>query len=164
MIAEQDFIDVFDTNHIELINFAYYRTGDMDKAKDLVQEAFVLLWKKRTEFESNSVKSLLYRMISNQVVDGYRKEQVRVKFANTQPTAEYSNSVEFEFEELEFKERLERAISALPARQREVFLMNRMEGHKYREIADLLKLSQKAVEKRMALALHTLRNSLQYNI
>ena len=60
-------------------------------------------------------------------------------------------------EEQEFKNQLEKAIEALPENQREVFLMNRIDKMKYREIAEALGISQKAVEKRMHKALLELR-------
>ena len=55
---------------------------------------------------------------------------------------------------------MERAIYALPEGQRLVFLMNRIDKRKYREIAEELGISQKAVEKRMHQALVTLRKEL----
>lgn len=51
MITKENFIDIFDDCHVELINYAYYRVGDIDQAKDLAQEAFVQLWKKKAELE-----------------------------------------------------------------------------------------------------------------
>ena len=59
--------------------------------------------------------------------------------------------------EKEFKERLEEAISQLPDKQRTVFLMNRIDKKTYREIAELEGVSVKAIEKRMGMALKTLR-------
>ena len=68
-----------------------------------------------------------------------------------------NESPEFIMLEKEFMEKLESTIDNLPEKQREVFLMNRIEGLKYREIAERLKISQKAVEKRMSQALLHLR-------
>jgi RNA polymerase sigma-70 factor (ECF subfamily) len=59
--------------------------------------------------------------------------------------------------EAELKKRLEKAISDLPEKQRTVFLMNRFENQSYTQIAALLDLSVKTVEKRMHLALLSLR-------
>ena len=54
------------------------------------------------------------------------------------------------------RERLENAIAALPDTQRDVFLMNRIEKLTYREIAERLSVSVKAIEKRMSKALKQL--------
>ena len=63
--------------------------------------------------------------------------------------------------EEEFKTKLQNAIAALTEGQREVFLMNRIDGKKYKEIAEILNLSQKAVEKRMSGALKALRLQIE---
>jgi RNA polymerase sigma-70 factor (ECF subfamily) len=74
------------------------------------------------------------------------------------PRKSTTESPEFLLEENELKTQLERSISQLPDKQREVFLMNRFDQMSYSEIANILGLSVKAVEKRMHLALQTLRN------
>ena len=61
-------------------------------------------------------------------------------------------------EEEEFRLRLEKAIAELPEKNRVVFLMNRIDKLTYKEIADQLNLSVKAVEKRMHKALLKLRS------
>ena len=66
-------------------------------------------------------------------------------------------SPEFIMLEKEFMDKLETAIANLPEKQREVFLMNRIEKKKYKEIAEELSISVKAVEKRMHQALVTMR-------
>lgn len=60
----------------------------------------------------------------------------------------------------ETKLNFEKAIGELPEKQRTVFLLNRNDGLKYHEIADCLGISVKAVEKRMTIALKTLRANL----
>ena len=57
----------------------------------------------------------------------------------------------------EFQQQLEATLAELPDGAREVFLLNRIDGLKYREIAELLGISQKAVEKRMHRALVSMR-------
>ncbi|MMZ70059.1 RNA polymerase sigma factor [compost metagenome] len=64
----------------------------------------------------------------------------------------------FHFEDL--KLRYEQSLSQLSDKQRVVFLMSRIDHMKYSEIAQTLKISQKAVEKRMNQALKFLRKAL----
>ncbi|MDP1125358.1 sigma-70 family RNA polymerase sigma factor, partial [Klebsiella pneumoniae] len=64
-------------------------------------------------------------------------------------------------EESEFGERLQKAIEQLTEAQRTAFLMNRIEGKKYAEIAEILNISVKAVEKRMSQALESLRKEVK---
>ena len=63
-------------------------------------------------------------------------------------------------EETEFKAKLDNALNALPDNQRTTFLLNRIDGKKYAEIAELEGVSVKAIEKRMHLALKTLREQI----
>jgi RNA polymerase sigma-70 factor (ECF subfamily) len=62
--------------------------------------------------------------------------------------------------EKEFMDKLERTIDSLPEKQKEVFLLNRIEKKKYKEIAEQLDISVKAVEKRMHLALVVMRDKI----
>ena len=83
-------------------------------------------------------------------------------YAKASPYLDKTNeSPEYILEEEEFKKKLQNAISLLTESQREVFLLNRIEGKKYREIADMLDISQKAVEKRMSGALKILREHIE---
>jgi RNA polymerase sigma-70 factor (ECF subfamily) len=63
-------------------------------------------------------------------------------------------------EEAEYMERLQRALEDLTEEQRIAFMMNRVDGLKHREIAEILGISQKAVEKRIYKALESLQTKL----
>jgi RNA polymerase sigma-70 factor (ECF subfamily) len=54
----------------------------------------------------------------------------------------------------------EKALKALTEKQRVALLMNKMEGLTYKEIAESLNLSQKAIEKRISQGLSVLKNNL----
>ena len=71
-----------------------------------------------------------------------------------------NESPEFILLEKEFMEKLETTIANLPDKQREVFLLNRIEKKKYKEIAEMLNISTKAVEKRMHQALVIMRQEI----
>ncbi|MGK0234627.1 MAG: RNA polymerase sigma factor (sigma-70 family), partial [Psychroserpens sp.] len=71
-----------------------------------------------------------------------------------------NESPEFIMIEKEFLEKIENTIRSLPPLQREVFLLNRIEKKKYKEIAVMLDISVKAVEKRMHLALIVIRQEI----
>ena len=84
------------------------------------------------------------------------------RYAKDTPNLDTHNqSPEYLLEEEEFKLKLTKAIASLSELQREVFLLNRIEGKKYREIADLLDISQKTVEKRMSGALQILKAQIE---
>ena len=70
-------------------------------------------------------------------------------------------SPEFLLEEKEYHEKLQKALSNLTDAQRVAFLMNRVEGKRFKEIAQLLNISTKAVEKRIYGALKKLREDIK---
>ena len=73
-------------------------------------------------------------------------------------------SPEYLAEMKEYEAILQKVIASMPEGSREVFLMNRLEDMKYREIAETLGISVKAVEKRMSKALKIIRDKLDVNI
>lgn len=141
-----------------LRNFLFYRTGNAEQAEDLVQEAFLKLWDNCAKVAPDKAKAFVFRVAENLFFNQVEHAKVVLKFnAHQAGISTSSESPHDLLEESEFREKLERAIAALPAGAREVFLLNRIEGLKYREIAELLNISQKAVEKRMHRALIDLR-------
>lgn len=140
-----------------LRNFMYYKTGDIQQAEDLMQEAFVRLWQKRTEIQPEKAKSFLFTVANNLFLDKVRHQKVVRNFELEPRSDRDKESPEYQMEVQEFKKQLEEALANLSEGSREVFLMNRLEDLPYREIAERLGISQKAVEKRMSKALKELR-------
>lgn len=140
-----------------LFRYAYYQTKERQSAEDLVQEAFSKYWNKMGSITPGKEKSYLYSSIRNLWLNKVEHQKVVMRFATAENRSSLVHSPEYLLEMKEFKSKLEAAISNLPEGQREVFLMNRIDGLKYREIAALLGVGQKAIEKRMSQALLQLR-------
>lgn len=156
-IQDQRFKALYTQLVQQIFRYIYYKCGDRALAEDLTQDAFVRFWNKIDSVKEGGESSYLYQIAKNLMINHAQKTQVKLKFKKTVQIQADSQSPQFILEEQEFKSRIEDAISNLPNTQREVFLMNRIDGLKYREIAECLNISQKAVEKRMHLALTTLR-------
>ena len=154
---EQVFQSIFITQAEGLRNFMYYKTGSLQQAEDLMQDAFGKLWENCAKVVIDKAKSFLFTVANNLFLNQVAHQKVVLKFENQGHTQQTNVNPQFLLEEQEFKKRLEGAISALPEGQRVVFLMNRIDKKKYREIAVELAISVKAVEKRMHQALSTLR-------
>lgn len=118
------------------------------------------VWGKRDKFDP-PIKSLLYKMVSDKWVDWCRKYgQMKVVRGENHETMD-SHDPQRAMESEEAREVMKKALEDLPESQRSVFLMNRLEGLTYSEIADRLGVGQKAIEKRMSLALKHLRHCWQ---
>lgn len=155
---EPQFDQVYKDQVKGLYHFIYYKCGDKALAEDLVQEAFLKLWENCSKIQPAQAKAFLYTTIKNLFLNKVDKKKVVLKFIRQLVRSNDQESPEFLLEQKEFQERLYQAIHQLPENQREVFLMNRIEKLKYREIAERLGISQKAVEKRMHKALLTMRD------
>ena len=157
---KKDFKLLFDTYFESIKNYIFYRIGDIDIATDLAQDVFVKIWEKQLDLEPGHAKYLLYKIAKDLLVSKYRRQEVENKYINRmqfQLTEEYTDG-EFDYKQL--KVRYENALQKLPEKQRTVFMMSRMEELKYTEIAQLLDISIKTVEKRMSNALFYLRKAL----
>jgi RNA polymerase sigma-70 factor (ECF subfamily) len=153
--------NVFFTSHANLLrNYIYYKCGNLDLANDIVQDSFLKFWNNCNKVILGKAKSYLFTIANNLFLNEYAKSKVAISFKNI-PKKDITNETpEFLLEEKEFALKLENAISKLTEPQRTAFLMNRIDGKKYREIAEILGISVKAVEKRMHLALKQLREKV----
>jgi RNA polymerase sigma-70 factor (ECF subfamily) len=156
-----EYKQVFDRHFDALRNYLFYRCGDPELATDIAQETFLKLWEKRLDIDTGNIKGLLYKMASDYFVSWYRRQQTALKFTSLNQAEEKESSPEEELEFKEFKEDFEKAVNSLPENQRVVFLMSRYDEMTYKEIAEALHISVKAVEKRMTKTLGTFKQILR---
>ena len=142
-----------------VLNSIYYKFGNEEKAHDAVQEAFVKLWENCAKVAPEKAKAFVYTVANNLYLNVLKAEKVRLKYQDPKTSITTQNP-QYLMEEQEFKERLEAALAALPENQRTTFLLNRIDGKKYAEIAEMEGVSVKAIEKRMHLALLSLREQI----
>ena len=153
---EKDFNAIFREIAPVLRNFLYYKFKEIDQAGDIVQEAFLVLWRNCKKVTPVLAKSYLFKVAQNQFLKTLGKEKTHEKYLDLQIESTPEDP-SFVLEHKELNDRLLQAIEELPDSQREVFLMNRIENKTYAEIAEVLEVSVKAIEKRMHKALIKLR-------
>ncbi len=164
--TKNDLKEIYEEYFESLRGFLYYKTGNIDLAEDIVQEVFIKVWEKREEIRKETVKSLLYTMANNLMINHFNHQKVVVKHQGeaAHEMKMEQESPQFSLEEKEFERKLNDSIKALPDGCREVFLMNRIDKLKYGEIAERLDLSVKAIEKRMSKAISILKEQLGMKI
>lgn len=145
-------------------NFLYYKTSQPDLSEDVAQDAFVKLWETREKIDKSSLKAYVFTIANNLMINKLKREQLKFKFLNYSEQRNDNVTPEYLIEMQEFDQKLQAVLAKIPEGAREVFLMNRIDGLKYREIAEMLGLSMKAVEKRMSRALSILRDELDRKI
>lgn len=157
---EHIFSNIFNKNSKTIHNYVYYKCGDQDKAADIVQEAFVKLWQNCAKVPAEKAISFLYTVANNLFLNDIAHQKVRLTYQNTKIGQVEHEDPEFAMEGDEYMKKLENAIANLSEAQREAFLLNRIDGKKYKEIAEILGISIKAVEKRISGALESLRQTI----
>ena len=148
---------VFDQYSEPLRRFLAYKSKDIDLAEDLLQDAFHQLWVNCKKVTPEKVKSYLYTVANNLFLNKAKRKGIETRFLQSKGQKDNLETPEFLMQVEEFRARLTKAIEDLNEDDRVVFLMNRLDGKKYREIAEDLDISIKTVEKRMHRALKTLR-------
>ncbi|MCF8228219.1 MAG: RNA polymerase sigma-70 factor [Bacteroidales bacterium] len=162
--AKQHFEQVFKDHYKGMVFFALRYVKDHDTAEEIAQEAFMALWEKRTDINiSNDVKSYLTASVRNKCLNHLRdhKKFNRDLLELEGLAVETENDSSQVYEMTELKEKIEDLISDLPVKCREVFILNRFEGLKYREVSEKLGISVKTVETQMSKALQYLRHNLK---
>ena len=158
-MTAKDFKMIYDAHFDDLRRYLIYRSGDQDLSKDIAQNVFMKVWTKKIEIASGNIKSLLFKMATDEFISHIRKKKVE---------KEYTESIDLRLirepdnndDLLEKKVLFQKALNQLPEKQKTALLMNKMQGLTYKEIAEVLNLSQKAIEKRIGLALKALKQNL----
>ena len=138
-----------------LIRFAWYKLHTADTAKELVQELFFRIWINRHNLNpKKSIKAYLYKSLNNLIIN-----HSKLSFSKTTSIEDIKNknSIADAENKQELKIDIEREIGKLPEKIKTVYILSRVEGYKYDEIAEICNISIKAVEKRMSTALNILR-------
>jgi RNA polymerase sigma-70 factor (ECF subfamily) len=140
-----------------LHDFLYYKFGEHLNPQDKMQEAFVKLWQNCAKIDPSKAKSYLFTTANNLMLNAVAHHKVVLRYQRKPQKHSTNESPEFVLQEKEYYEKLQNAIANLSEAQRVAFLMNRVEGKRFKEIATLLDISTKAVEKRIYGALKKLR-------
>lgn len=156
------FSGFFKANVKSLRNYLYFKFGNEEKANDVTQDSFIKLWENCKKVPLEKAKSYLYTIANNSSLNEIAHQKVVLKYAQNNAAEDKTNlNPEYLLEEEQFKQKLEKAIDKLTEAQRTAFLLNRIEGKKYHEIAIMLDISVKAVEKRIHGALVSLRIEIE---
>ncbi|WP_433738749.1 RNA polymerase sigma factor [Pseudomonas putida] len=157
------FLRVFLSQRSQMEALVSRRVGCRATAADLVQDLFLRFWR-RPLVQVEELSTYLLRCAGNIAIDHLRSEGTRVR-ASEGLRVESSDSVSSEpqavLEAGNDLRHVEAALRALPERTRQIFLLNRIHGSKYAEIAKAMGLSQSAVEKHMMRALEACKASLR---
>jgi len=155
---------LFNQHYDWLCNYIFQLSGDRNLSKDIVQEVMIRLWEKKKQITiKGSLKGYLFRSCHNQFLQQLRKEK---KQPDLLDKIRWDAICESYFEQKEDNTylrstslKLEELIGKLPPKCKEIFIMNKLERRKYREIAQDMGISIKTVENQMSKALRIIREN-----
>lgn len=159
-MTQQEFKKLFEIHFAPIRNYVFFRSGDAELATDIAQETFLRIWEKQ-DIQPDKVKGLLYKIAGDLFISHYRRNQLSFDFFKNYQCNRETRSPEEELEFDELKQRYSAVLKKMPEIHRTVFLMSRVDGLKYSEIAEISGISLKAVEKRMTKALGFLQANLK---
>jgi RNA polymerase sigma-70 factor (ECF subfamily) len=157
---------IFDRHAGPAFSLAYRMCGRRTLAEDIVQDAFVSIWRSGARFDQTrgSVRSWILSAVHHRAIDAFRRETAKQSLdvgddaaAQRLPAAELTDAEAVRRDEAK---RVRSALDALPADQRQVIELAYFGGFSHSQIADLLELPAGTVKGRMRLGLSKLRGAL----
>ena len=156
------FLQVFLSQRLQMEALVSRRVGCRATAADLVQDLFLRFWR-RPLVQVEELSTYLLRSAGNIAIDHLRNEGVRGRLDQhwqCEPDA-HGSEPQAALEAGNDLRQVEAALRGLPERTRHIFLLNRIHGRTYADIAKVMGVSQSAVEKHMMRALEACKASLR---
>lgn len=170
--TQKSFSDLYAVYFTKMLRFSTAYVGREEDAENIVQDIFLYLWEHADLLETvgnrdaflftlvknrclNFLKHRLYVETCKQSLEQARTWELQMNLYSLQQFDESSLSLE------EMEVLLHKAIDALPERCRQIFVLSRMEGLKYKEIAERLDISVNTVENQISIALKKLKGELK---
>ncbi len=158
---ERVFASVYKSYAPDLYKFLYYKFGEHEALEDVVQEAFVKLWQHCEKITPDKARGFVWKTANNMMLNKVKHDKVVLNYRkDARPNVDLETP-QYRLEEEEFYERYQRALADLTEEQRVAFLLNKVEGKKHREIAEMLGVTRKVVEYRIYTAFKKIKEALQ---
>ncbi len=147
---------LFERYHVRIYNFLLKMTRDRDISQDITQEVFYKAIKYRNSYKKGKFSSWIYTIARNIFSDHYQKQKnkdQRLDDIQYKTEEQGNNGIETN----ETKEQLHLALEKLSPSDKELIVMNRYQGIKYQEIAEIIGSTEGAVKTKVHRAIHKLK-------
>lgn len=169
---QERFSQLYSVYFMKMLRFSQAYVGTEEDAKNIVQDVFLYLWEHIDLLDTvNNTDAFLFTLIKNRCLNFIKhrlyiesrkrtleeaeEEELQMNLYALQQFDENLSSVE------DMERLLQQVMDSLPARCRQIFMLSRMDGLKYKEIAAQLNLSVNTVENQMSIALKKIRIELK---
>ena len=143
----------------ELFGFAASALGDREQAEEVVQDVFAQLWRHAGEYDQRraSVRTWLYAIARNRIVDAHRRAAARPKRAETEDSLDNAAEIDAALDQAVLRWQITAALARLSPAHREVIRLAHYGGLTMREIAERTGIPLGTVKSRTSYALRSLR-------
>ncbi|KAA4628615.1 RNA polymerase sigma-70 factor [Bacteroides ovatus] len=156
-----NFSELYLTYYSKLVRFAKEFVIQEEDAENITQDVFIILWENRDFIERiDNMNAYLFRLVRNKCLDYLKHKVFEQRYVESVQTSYEVDVVEDNDTEILIRA----AINSLPKRCRDIFLLSRVEGLKYKEISEQLGISVNTVECQMGIALKKLRIKLDMRL
>lgn len=154
---------IFEWHWERLYRQAKLKLHDHDEAEEVLQNIFSILWEKRESLLITNLTFYLNTALRNRIINIIRDRIPQEKYWNHYKhfMPRHQDLTEQAVALKELDEAVELAVRNLPEKSRQVFKLSRLEGRSNAEIANLLHLSEKAIEYHLTRSLKALRVHLK---
>lgn len=166
---DQDaFRQFYDHFFVTLFRFTCSLLKDREAAEEITHDVFVQCWQKRHELtDVRNPQVYLFVAARNRVVDHIRRQSQLRKLPlreSDEEQLQFSPDPEQLLITSEMMGKMEEAIRELPPKCREVFVLVKQYGLRYKEVAAILDLSTKTVENQLAIAIKKLSSAVTFRL
>ncbi len=154
------FNTIFEKYYADLCEFSFLMINNKQLAEEVVADVLANLWIKRSFIDiSHSLKAYLYKSTRNMTITYIRKKKKNTFNIEENIDHQFASDSNPEFDIIQKEEvaSIENILNIIPERSRMIFRMHRIDRLKYREISEILEISQKTVEKHMGKAIKIMR-------
>ena len=143
----------------ELFGFAASALGDREQAEEVVQDVFAQLWRHAGEYDHRraSVRTWLYAIARNRIVDAHRRAAARPKRADEEVSLDSAAEIDAALDQAVLRWQITAALARLSPAHREVIRLAHYGGLTMREIAERTGIPLGTVKSRTSYALRSLR-------
>ncbi len=143
----------------ELFGFASSALGDREQAEEVVQDVFAQLWRHADEYDRGraSVRTWLYAIARNRIVDAHRRAAARPKRAEQEHSLDNAAEIDAALDHAMLRWQITAALARLSPAHREVIRLAHYGGLTMREIAERTGIPLGTVKSRTSYALRSLR-------
>lgn len=143
-----------------LFGFIFRSLHDRESANDIVQESYIALWENVMKVDERKAKSFLYTTAYRRMVDLYRKNARQVDVGGCELDFMSDSRADEGVQQDDRRVFLERSLALLPHVQRDVILLKDYQGYSYKEVAEVMTISETQVKVYLFRARHKLRELL----